>query len=97
MDAYPQYAGTTDVVFNVHWVISGTDGTYVGSTYGSQAPIIDPEGTFVPYEALTPALVVEWVKDAMGPDRVTELEQIVTKQIEEQVNPPVVSPPLPWN
>ena len=45
MDAYPEYEGEPDVVFTVHWTLSGTDGTYTGSTYGSVG---------VTYEAGTP-------------------------------------------
>ena len=31
MDAYPEADGETDVVFNVHWTLTGTDGAYSGS------------------------------------------------------------------
>jgi hypothetical protein len=37
MDCYPQEGGNTDVVFNVHWTCSGTDGTYSGSVYSTCA------------------------------------------------------------
>lgn len=97
MDAYPQYAGTTDVVFNVHWTLSGQDGPYLGSVYGSQTLIIDPEDTFVPYENLTLEQVLGWVHAAMGAEQVVMHEGRVANQIQNQINPPVVAPPLPWN
>lgn len=96
MDAYPEYAGNTEVVFNVHWTLSGSDGVCVGSTYGAQVVTIDPEATFVPYEELTLQQVIEWVQTAMGPNQVAAVEQKIANQIENQINPPVLYPPLPW-
>jgi hypothetical protein len=32
MNAYPEVDGEIDVVFTVHWTLSGTDGTFTGST-----------------------------------------------------------------
>ena len=45
MDAYPEYDGEADVVFTVHWTLIGTDGTYVGSVYGSTGVSLDEEFT----------------------------------------------------
>ena len=35
MTAYPQAEGETDVVFQIAWVVSATDGTYNSAAYGS--------------------------------------------------------------
>jgi hypothetical protein len=96
MDAYPEYAGNTEVVFNVHWTLSGAEGTYLGSTYGSQILTLDPEAVFIPYQDLTLEQVVGWVKAAMGPNQVEFLEQKINDQIQKQINPPILYPPLPW-
>lgn len=96
MDAYPEADGETDVVFNVHWTLTATDGTYQGYVYGSQAVELDPNAPFTPYADLTEAQVIGWVQDAMGPEQVASLEANVAQQIADQVNPPVVTPPLPW-
>lgn len=96
MDAYPEYDGNTDVVFTVYWTLTGTDGTYAGSVYGS-AGITLVEGTaFTPYADLTLEQVVGWVQDALGPDAVASFEANVAQQISNQIDPPVVTPPLPW-
>lgn len=97
MDCYPQADGETDVVFNVHWTLTGTDGTYTGSVYGSQGVSLDPAAPFIPYADLTEAQVIGWVQDAMGAEQVAAYEANVATQIENQINPPVVSPPLPWS
>jgi hypothetical protein len=97
MDCYPELDGDTDVVFTVHWQLNGTDGTYNGSVYGSVGVTLDPDAPFVPYADLTEAQVVGWVQDALGEEQVTAYEANVAQQIENQINPPVVTPPLPWS
>ena len=97
MDAYPELDGETDVVFTVHWTLNGTDGTYAGSVYGSVGVTLDPDAPFTPYASLTQAQVVGWVQDALGEEQVAAYEANVAQQIENQINPPVVTPPLPWS
>lgn len=97
MDAYPEYEGETDVVFTVHWTLTGTDGTYVGSVYGSTGVSLDEGAAFTPYADLTLAQVVGWVQAALGPEQVASFEANVAQQIADQINPPVVTPPLPWS
>jgi hypothetical protein len=97
MDCYPELDGDTDVVFTVHWTLNGTDGTYNGSVYGSVGVTLDPDAPFVPYASLTQAQVIGWVQDALGEEQVASYEANVAQQIENQINPPVVTPPLPWS
>lgn len=96
MDCYPEEDGEMDVVFNVHWTLTGTDGTYSGSVYGSQGVTVDAGAPFTPYADLTEAQVIGWVQDSMGEERVAALEANVAAQIAAQIDPPVVTPPLPW-
>ena len=94
MDCYPQEGGNTDVVFTVHWTCAGTDGTYNASVY-STCSVPAPSGSgFIPYSSLTQDTVLGWVW-ANGVDRFTT-EAAVVQQIDNQINPPVVTPPLPW-
>ena len=94
MDCYPQEDGHTDVVFNVHWTCSGTDGTYSGSVYGTCAVTLDPAAPYTPYASLTQNLVLGWIW-ANGVDQ-TATQAAVETQIQNQINPPVVTPALPW-
>lgn len=96
MDCYPEYEGQPDVVFTVHWTLSGTDGTYNGSAYGSVGLTLDEGSDFTPYADLTEAQVVGWVQEALGDEQVAAYEANVAQQIADQANPPVVTPPLPW-
>ena len=93
MDCYPQEDGNTDVVFTVNWTCSGVDGIYNGSVY-STCSVPTPTGTFTPYAQLTQSQVLGWIY-ANGVDQ-TATEAAVGQQIANQVNPPVVTPPLPW-
>jgi hypothetical protein len=51
-------------------------------------------GEFTPYEDLTQEEVLTWIW-ANGVDK-DATEEAVEQQIENQINPPVVTPPLPW-
>lgn len=94
MDCYPQEGSETDVVFNVHWTCSGTQDTYTGSVY-STCQVPAPSGSaFTPYADLTQEQVLGWIW-ANGVDQAAT-EAAVQGQIDNQINPPVVTPPLPW-
>jgi len=96
MNCYPEVDGEEDVVFNVHWTLTGSDGTYQGNVYGTQAVSLNPDAPFIPFADLTEAQVVGWVKDAMGEEAVAALEANIDGQIANAKNPPVVNPALPW-
>ena len=98
MDCYPQADGQTDVVFVVHWTCAGQQSsggqTYNASVY-STCSLPAPTGSdFTPYSQLTETQVLGWIW-ANGVDK-TATEAAVSQQIANQINPPVVTPPLPW-
>ena len=89
----PTEGTLTDVVITADWRCNGTDETYSGTCYGS-CSFQPPTGSFTPYEDLTQDQVLGWCYEN-GVDK-TGIEANVTQQIENQVNPPVVTLPLPW-
>jgi hypothetical protein len=94
MDCYPTVGSETDVVFNCHWTCSGVQDTYSASVY-STCSVPAPSGdAFTPYADLTQAQVLGWIW-ANGVDQ-TATEAAVQSQINGQINPTVVTPPLPW-
>lgn len=97
MDAYPEADNEQDVVFNVHWTLTATDGTYTGYVYGTQTLPAPTGSDFTAYADLTQEQVIGWTKAAMGDEQVASYEANVATQIEVQINPPVVTPPLPWS
>lgn len=96
MDEYPTADGYKDVVFQVHWTLTATEGEYTGSVYGSIGVKHDPKVPYTPYAALTKDQVIGWVKEAMGAETVAAYEANVAQQIADQKNPKVVSLALPW-
>lgn len=97
LSCYPEREGQTDVVFAASWRVNGTDGTHTATAYGqySIGPY-DGKEPFTPFADLTHEQVIKWVQDLMGSEQVATIEASVKKQIDEQVNPPVVTPQLPW-
>jgi hypothetical protein len=98
----PTEGSNPDVVITADWRCNGTETTgsedteqtYSGTCYGS-CSFQPPTGEFTPYEDLTEAQVLNWCYEN-GVDK-TAIEANVTLQIENQINPPVVTLPLPWN
>ena len=95
MDCYPQAEGHTDVVFQVGWRCNGTDGTFNGTVYSTQSVTYKAGAPYTPYDDLTEDQVLDWIWEA-GVDKAAT-EAAVAQQIANQVNPPVVTPPLPWS
>ncbi len=83
----------TDVVITADWRCNGTQDQYSGTCYGS-ASFAAPSGSFTPYPDLTQDQVLGWCF-ANGVDQ-TAIEANVSAQIADQINPPVIAPPLPW-
>jgi hypothetical protein len=98
MNCYPQAEGQTNVVFTVHWTCSGTqiqDGkTYNGSVYSTCGVTYTAESTYIPYANLTKEDVLGWIW-ASGVDK-DATEAAVQQQIDTAINPPVITPTLPW-
>ena len=84
-----------DTVIVCHWTCSGTDGTYSSSVYSTCSVPAPSGGSFTPYANLTQAQVLGWIW-ADGVDK-DVTEAAVAQQIANQVNPPVVTPALPWS
>lgn len=98
MDCLPTAGSLTDYVVVSHWLCQGTDGTYTGAVPGTVTFVVDPYKTdYVPYDQLTEAEVVVWTQDALGFDTVQAVYRMIDTQIQGQVSPPVVTPPLPWD
>ena len=98
MTAYPKYAELTDVVFQVAWVLSATDGTYNSAAYGSVDVTYVPGTVYTPYDQLTLDQVNGWVAGALGPDGIAKAQADCDAAIaaQQDTNLPV-TPPLPWN
>ena len=89
----PTEGTLTDVVITADWRCNGTQDQYSGTCYGSTS-FAPPSGSFTPYDQLTLDQVLGWCF-SNGVDQ-SAIEANVTAQIENQINPPIIAPPLPW-
>ena len=89
----PTEGSLTDVVITADWRCNGTQDQYSGTCYGS-CSFAPPSGEFTPYPDLTQEQVLNWCYEN-GVDQ-KAIEANVSLQIENQINPPVVTLPLPW-
>lgn len=93
MECRSQEGGNTDVVFSIRWACKGAQSSQTALIDGT-TEVPSPTGSFTPYADLTQDQVLSWVW-ADGVDK-AEIEAQVQEQIDLQINPVVVSPPLPW-
>jgi hypothetical protein len=97
----PTEGSLVDVVITADWRCNGIETigtgddakTYNGTCYGS-ASFAPPTENFTPYEDLTEQQVLGWCY-SNGVDQAA-IEANVSAQIADQINPPVIAPPLPW-
>jgi hypothetical protein len=95
LDCIPNTPEGADYVVTAHWSCNGTDGTYSGSVYSTCSVPVVQGSSFVPYAQLTENEVLGWCW-ANGVDKAAT-EAAVEQQIQNQINPPVVTPALPWS
>ena len=89
----PTEGTKTDVVITADWRCNGSQESFSGTCYGS-CSFAPPTGSFTPYPDLTQDQVLSWCY-ANGVDQAA-IEANVSLQIQNQIDPPVVSLPLPW-
>jgi hypothetical protein len=91
----PQEAGYTDVVYQIFWTVTDSDGMYEAGQAG-KTEVGLPASGFTPYDQLTEAQVLGWVQTSLGPEEVAAIEQNLNLQIVYMQAPPVIALPLPW-
>lgn len=95
VDVHPQENGEENVVYNVHWILTGVSETYSATNIGTQLVKVDPDKEFIPFDELTNDIVVEWTKEAMGEEQVASIEASIAGQIEALINPTSVTLIIP--
>lgn len=90
MTCYPTYESQTDVVFNVAWAYSATNGTSTASFGGSTPVTYEVGAPFTAYADLTQEQVSGWVLSAWTADQTASYQSQLDSQLA------VTSPPLPW-
>ena len=94
VDVHPQQAAHTDVVYNVHWRLTGTSDqldpsgdAYSVTNIGTEIISTDDLSNFTPIEDVTNAEVAAWVEAAMGPEQVAALKTGIQASIDALITP----------
>lgn len=85
-------------VINVAWACTASATGVQGAFYGGKSTFAAPDSNapdFIPYDQLTEEVVLGWVYDALG-DQKVEIEATLTAKVEAQLNP-VTANGLPWD
>ena len=98
VDVYPTSGDNTDVVYNVHWRLTGVsdqldanDNPYSATVIGTQTLSTEEIVDFVPFEDLTHEQIVTWTQEAIGAEQVTQMEDNVDNQIDNLITPSSVT------
>jgi hypothetical protein len=85
------------LVITVHWEATKNVEGASARVYGSVGlPPKEPtDPSFVPFDELTPEIVIAWVQAQLGEDEVASIESSLDAQIEAQLHP-VNASGLPW-
>lgn len=96
VDAYPTHTdenGVTEsqVVYNVHYRVTGTDGTHSATSIGTQTLETADLSGFTAFDSVTHEDMISWTQAALGAERVTELEASLDSQLAELAAPSSVT------
>jgi hypothetical protein len=80
-------------VMTAHYTVTAEDGTYSSGAYGSLG--FERPDKLIPFADLTEELVIGWVQDAFGAEKVTEILAALQAQLDEQHHPSKASG-MPW-
>ena len=103
LDATKTVGSLSDVVTTIHWTASDSETvgsgesavTHYGSSYGSVGIADADSESFTAYADITKANAITWVKNAIGSDEVTSIENGIAAQIAESKTPTKFSG-VPW-
>lgn len=102
VDTYPSHTDEqspsntqSDVIYNVHWILTGEDDAnndadgnpQQGSIYGVVSLDVSDLSSFTAFDSVTTSTVQGWVESALGSDEVTSAKSNIDAQIAEKVTP----------
>lgn len=96
VDTYPSHTDAnevteSDVVYNVHWRVTGSDGTNETTVIGTQTLSTEDLSGFTAFESVTHQDMIAWTQAAMGVERVAEIELSLDNQLAELAAPSSVT------
>lgn len=97
LECHAIYNGHENVVFNIRWGrFAKNEAGITAYLIGTQRINVDTSSAFTPFDNLQFQQVCVWLENELGASRIAEINSELDKQIENQINPPIVAPSLPW-
>jgi hypothetical protein len=94
---HPTLNGMSNVVHNVEFILTATDGEGHGAQVFGNIGLTEPDPVnFKSFNLLTQSVVEKWVEDSMGEEVLTDYKQNLANQIELQKTPETRVLPKPW-
>jgi len=91
VDTYPTHADQEHVIYNVHWRVTGSDGTNEATHIGTQALNTEDLTDFTAFDSVRHSNVVDWTKAELGAERVAEIESALDATLVEMATPTSVT------
>jgi len=92
IDCFPQYDGRSDVAHKAYWQCLDSRDGHTASAQG-MCFLPPPSEAFIPYGELTESAVLGWVWESVSK---ADAESRVAADLERKINPPHITPALPW-
>ena len=94
VDCYPEQDNEADVVYNVHWIVTGISDqvdpqgqAYSSTNIGTQTLDTSQITNFIPFVDIKNDEIVSWTKSAMGAEQVASIEASIESQINSLITP----------
>ena len=100
VDAYVEQSGNADVVYKVHWTLTGSETVpdaegnpvlYEANQIGVQVLDTSEIINFIPWDQVTEVEVEAWTKAAMGEQQVLAAETEIASQVALMITPVSIS------
>lgn len=94
LEVKSQVGNITNYVVHCHWRYRASNELISKEAYGLQSFEVNEEPeNYIPYEELTKEIVEGWLEASVD---TTRLKDALDAEIEQELNPPIVSMPIPW-
>ena len=96
VDTYPSYTDDnsvteSDVIYNVHWRLTGSDGTNESTSIGTVPLEVSDISSFTDFDSVTTSDVEGWVETAIGSEELTSIKAGIQSRVNEIETPTSVT------
>jgi hypothetical protein len=96
LESYPTRDGFKNVVCSIFWRCNAQEDSFSATSYGSVGVELNKDDAFIPYADLTNDMVVNWVQQTLGEDKIAEIKLSLAETIDAKKTPKSVVGPPPW-